>query len=530
MYTLWAIKNTLFLGSCMDLLEKTRNRVSELEKMLHALNHESIALNDTKDKLKAGITEQGKSLEEEFEEYRSKLIQFNLKESSIINELNSAKTLATLLSQKTAPRFERVIVGSGVAGTLVYQEIDPEMRSKINESTRLPAVISLNDPGNPHTWPKEGKRLMGQPAKVQTPQSFLVHSTDIANAQIDPTNPYQYVVAEDFNHALIQTQCNLDMPIASLKVLDIESAGNPSLDDWLYPDCPYRLKIDLPAAADSACMYIYTDAVDLCAGLGDATRLTTRQIDPVLAESLIEKQSLVYAQDKAVDVRGDVLLYGGSAVNSAWATEILSGHVSTDAKIKGLVARTVRSLESISTLSRFISDATKTTLDLSIGTLKSVEELPSGKLAVTFSAVAETGRFKGLIEDQTMVCDQLIVAIGQDAPAITKNLTNFEECMYDSSVSGIEPVSGIPDVPLGTYSKDGRIIAWGALGTLGVGLSKDEAKIFNKKVEAHANTYPYESQALGGIFRMSVVIPQMARQLTAKGFFPGEQKNNSEFQ
>ncbi len=464
--------------------------------------------------------------ETQYTEYRKKTIQFQINQSNLKQKITHDDTLTLLSNTRTTPRFHRVLIGSGIAATLVYQEIPPNIREKNKYDPSLPGVIAVNDPDNPHTWIKERKRLMGQPAKIQTPKSLSVHSEDLVfDEEIPPTNPYQYVVAEDFNQALIQSQVDLNMPIISLKIKSIESINNHTLEDkWEHPDCKYRLTL---SQSNLQFKYIYTDAIDLCAGLGSSKKLTAEQIDPSIAKKLIENKSLVYAQDKIVDLHGEVLLYGGSAINSAWATEILSQPTHSTLKIIGLVSRDTKALEAINTLSRFISSTCHTTLNLLAGDLKNIHELPNGKLAITFSAPKDSGSFTRLYEGQIIYCDQLVVAIGQVPPEITNGLKDFDECIYDPTIaSKVNNIDDAPSIPLGTHSKDGSIIAWGALGTLGIGLSNSE--VFTKKIEAHANSYPYESQALGGIFRMSRIIPQMAKQLIAKGFFPNIPQHDSQ--
>lgn len=494
------------------LLQKVLERIHALEKIKQDLIEEKKILDAHRLHLLTQVSSTGVSLTE-FDEYRQQQMLFLKKESLVEQEYQSLQIMAQVLQPTEAPAFERLIIGAGVAGTLLFQEFPPEYRSQNQAYPHLPNILVLNDPANQNTWPKEGSRVMGQPAKVQTPTGFSHQSTDfdLKNGK-DLTNPYNYVLAKDFHSALVATQVELNMPVLQAEAKAIEKREEHAAV-WLLSDYEYRLSVVCKLDNETQALHLYTHNIDICAGLGPSRKLTDTQICPVLSEKLVKKQSLIYAQDGDVSLKGDVLLYGGSAINAAWATEILERSDGTDGvKIKKLVSRNRKGLDDISTLSRFISEACEKRLELAVGELAHVRELEDGRLAVSFKA-RECGPYQGMKEDEEITCDKLVVAIGQVNPEITEGLSQFKQCIYKTHLD-------TKPIPLGTYSPDHRIFVWGAAGTLGIGLGSVEKEIFIKQIQDHANSFPYESMALGGIFRVSWVIPQMCKRLGNLDLFP----------
>ncbi|QRN03446.1 hypothetical protein GH742_05955 [Legionella sp. MW5194] len=491
------------------LLQRVLQRISELEKIRQVLKEEKKELDAHRAHLLAGMDLVSLT---EFESYRQQQVMFLKRESALEQEYASLQIMAQVLNP-TPPVFERLIIGAGVAGTLLFQEFSPAFRSQNVARPDLPNILVLNDPDNLNTWPKEGSRVMGQPARVQTPTGFSYHSTDFdLKNEEDPTNPYNYVLANDFHRALVATQVELGMPILQAEAKAIEKREEHT-GRWLYSDYEYRLRVLCKFGDVSQELYLYTHYVDICAGLGPSRKLTDSQISPMLSEKLTKKQTLIYAQDGDVNLEGEVLLYGGSAINAAWATELLErSQEKTNVKIKKLVSRNRKGLDDISTLSRFISEACEKRLELAVGELANVRELDDGRLAVSFTA-RESGPYEGLKEGEEIICDKLVVAIGQVNPDITNRLSQFKQCIYKTHLD-------TPPIPLGTYSQDHRIFVWGAAGTLGIGLAGGERERFVKQIQDHANSFPYESMALGGIFRVSWVIPQMCRHLGKLHLFP----------
>ncbi|KTC94500.1 hypothetical protein [Legionella erythra] len=493
------------------LLQKVLKRILELEEIKKDLIERKNVLDAHRHHLLTQLNSTGVSLTE-FDDYRRRYMLFLKEESTVEQEYQSMQIMAQVLNPK-APAFERLIIGAGVAGTLLFQEFSPEYRSKNLAHPHLPNILVLNDPANLNTWPKEGSRVMGQPASVQTPTGFPHHSTDFdLKHGNDSTNPYNYVLAKDFHSALVATQVELNMPVLQAEARSIEKREE-HLADWLWDGYEYRLSVVCKLDNETQMVHLYTHHIDICAGLGPSRKLTDTQISPVLAEKLVKRQSLIYAQDGDVSLKGDVLLYGGSAINAAWATEIFARSGETDGvKIKKLVSRNRKGLDDISTLSRFISEACEKRLELAVGELAHVRELDDGRLAVSFKA-RECDPYQGMREGEEIICDKLVVAIGQVNPEITEGLSHFKQCVYKTHLD-------TKPIPLGTYSPDHRIFVWGAAGTLGIGLGATEKEIFIKQIQDHANSFPYESMALGGIFRVSWVIPQMCKHLSNLGLFP----------
>lgn len=98
----------------------------------------------------------------------------------------------------------------------------PESRNSTQENG-FASVIALNNPSSSHTWPKEGKRLMGQPATVQVPPTLTSRPESFSLAIDHFTNPYEYTIADNFNNAVIEAQNDLNMPLANIKAIEIES-------------------------------------------------------------------------------------------------------------------------------------------------------------------------------------------------------------------------------------------------------------------------------------------------------------------
>lgn len=427
------------------------------------------------------------------------------------------RSLELLSSIQVAPNdllFTRIIIGAGTAATLLFSELPPEYRNTNSSHVGLPGVLILNDPNKPHTWPKEGTRLMGQPSAVQTPPIFSTHAADF-NLQMDHDahNPYQYVAAKDFTDAITANQSDLGMRILQVGAKRIESfdvsrnndINNP---DWEFPEAKHRVVVEL----DGQTKYFYANSIDLCSGLGDSQRLSAEQVDPVLSEKLIAENKLVYANEGDGKLSGNVVFYGGSAVNAAWIAEIILNNAQPGTTVQCLVSRRNKPLDDTPNLNRLIDDVCKTgKVKMMVGGISQVKKTETG-LAVTFSESESTSKYHNLA-GQTLFCDQLVVGVGPGMHDLVKKFEGFVVCMDESG-----------KVPLGTHSADKSIIAWGAAGSIGIGLTDDERLVITRLNTIHADSTLVENNALGGISRSSWTIEQMAIVMRKHKVFPSDNK------
>lgn len=464
--------------------------------------------------------------------------------SRIEQQLRSLQLIKLFASSTTNPTFERIVIGSGIGGSLVSAEMPEKLQQWDEES--FPAVIAISDPGKVHTWPKERDRLMGQPAGVQTPQILSVHSEEVSPKADCRTNPYNYTRASAFNTALIQSQYHMEMPILNLSAFRIDSKNTYTETEakdqpWEHDAFKHRIAVRI----NGDIRFLYTNHIDLCIGLGQPNRLTATQIRGELEEKLIRQNKLIYAQDGDSELKGEVVFIGSSAINAAWIAEITSGHSQPDAKIKlwtgpdgkkfqcldevrrdekqgdatALTSGTVRALNRLidATL-----DAKK--VEIGLGELKSIVELSSGKLELTFSAPQNLkGNFRNL-SGQKITCDQVVFSQGQCKHSLIQNISGFVPCYYEKEIAGVKE-----RIPLGTRSLDGSIVAWGAAGTLGIGLTDEQTREMTKEIVMHAQTLPAETRAPGGIYRSSWTIKELAKKLREEKLFPQMRCDPHEF-
>jgi len=469
-------------------------------------------------KFRLSVSKQTSISQSDFDKLRQTQIAQSIEKNTIIHELRSLELCLLVIDSKESPAFDRIIVGGGIAATLVFMEVGFASRN-LRSSSGLPKVLVLNNPVAPNTWPKEDARLMGQPARIQTPQVLSSHSEDFTLEGNDKKNdnPYQYVVAKDFTHAMTETQNDLQMSILNLAAVRIESSI--SYDDqngaWEHAHCKHRIAVQIDTATYK---YLYTNAIDLCIGLGDPIRLSDNQIQPDLAKKLMQQNKLIYAQDGNAELAGEVVFIGTSAINAAWIAEIDICGSQPKARIKQWVGVDGQGFFNVKALNRLIHtavDNNKTTLGL--GTLISVQESSDGRLELTFAAPNNhIGNFTDLT-GKTIICDQLVYSSGQLPHTLTKDLQGFTSCAYEHPS---RTNSSTDFIPLGTMSKDGSIIAWGAAGTLGIGLPAQEAKQHFQLALRHSKTLAHETRAPGGIYRSSWSIRQLASQLREQRFLP----------
>jgi hypothetical protein len=407
-------------------------------------------------------------------------------------------------------KFNHVVIGGGVGATLLYPEFSPKHIDVNLDHPELPGIIVLNDPTSPNTWHKEGNRLMGQPEALHgnaLPCPSSMYSP--THGSRDPLNPYGYVVASHFYDALITSQNILKMPVVNLRAIKIESQqhSNDAKFIWEYKDARNRILIDLGNEKQT---YIYSSAVEICTGLGPAKRLTSEQVGVELADKLIKSNKLIYACDGDKELKGEVVMYGGSAVNAAWIAEIVNGRSQPDAVIKFLVSPNFKPLDDLpTTLNRLIADMYHSgKFEMALGEIQSVTQAEDGRLKIIFQApITVCERYTNLA-GKTIICDHLVVARGQVPNPLVAELKDFVVCYDDSKT-----------IPLGTHSQDMTIRTWGAAGSTMIGLSQQQRAEVKPLITKHADSTLVENNAEGGISRSSYVIPKLAEKLRENGMF-----------
>ncbi|PJE09019.1 hypothetical protein [Legionella sp.] len=436
--------------------------------------------------------------------------------AQITQELNSLYLTKNLLTTTESPSVERIIIGAGVSGTALFAELPQTLRKKVTPQG-FPAVLVLNDPANSNQWHKDGNTLMGQPAKVQTPQVFSSHSEDFAKDKIEARNPYQYVMADDFDQSLVCSQDDLMMQVLHASASSLETFDAQAIQpDWDDPKSLHRIKITLGEET----RYIYTNHIDLCTGPGPTRKLMNSQIAPPTAQKLIKQNNIIYGQDKGnAELAGRIVFYGGGGRNAAMILDILNGYQPKVTEFNW-IARNGEDFDTNSMFNRMFQDLdADPRCKMQLGELLKIEELSAGELTLSFGKPTKARKNKTLDEAQkTIVCDHLVVSIGQEPHPLTKNLKGFLACQLENEFPGIPSATSTNKseteiIPLGTYSPDGSIMAWGAAGALGTGLNQNKA--FIDGVQKHAEKLPRESRATVGIFRSSWTIPKMVEILSS---------------
>lgn len=473
------------------------------------LQEEKTALAKEKQQIIADLPHKDLSLDE-FNALRTKEIQHARKEHDTQHRKRSLELQLALRDTREDLMFKHIIIGAGVGATTLFIEFPPEVCKKNPYHPQLPGILVLRDPSEPHTWVKEGNRLMGQPSALHG--DFLPVDSDTCNTKFDQSdseNPYNYVAACNFYDAVTASQDVLEMPIVSMKALRIETRAELTGETnapWTRTEAPHRILVE-------GGRYLYTHAIEICTGLGPARKLTDEQVSPEAAK---EKNKIIYACDGDVELKGDVLFYGGSAVNASLTAEILKKRIHTEANVTYLVSPNVAPLDEMpTTLNRLIADACDAkTIPMALGTIKKATLLENKKLEITFDAPNTSSDKYTLLTGRTIICDQLVVARGQVPNALYDHLKNFVVCMDEEE-----------QIPLGTCSPDMSIRTWGAAGSTLIGIPSTKRAEYKQLIKNHADTTLVENNAEGGISRSSDVIPKMAKILVKAGMFPSTERH-----
>lgn len=423
-------------------------------------------------------------------------------------DLESIKLEKTILLQRSkSATFERIIIGAGIAGTAVFLEVSALAVDKA-PSVTFPEIIVLNDPADHHQWRKDGVMLMGQPAAIQTPQAFSHHSEDFAADEVSIRNPYNYVMSNHFDHALVNTQATAGMKILHLAADDIESKDSYVGDvAWEHDTFPHRICVQMQGIK----YYLYTHHIDLCTGPGPTRKLAAGQIPPALEQKLVHDGIMLYGQnwgDKKL--HGNVIFYGGGARNAAMILDILNGY-HPEVTSFTYIARNGEDFDDNALFNRMFNDLdSDRRCSMALAELMTVEQLGDKQLKLTFGPPQKSRKIKSLgVITVPILCDQLVVSVGQDVYPVIRKLTGFVPCLLENTFTGID--DEVEVIPLGTHTPDRSIVAWGAAGAMGTGL--DDTSKFNEAVINHAQTLPRESRATVGVFRSNWTIQMMAKKL-----------------
>ena len=446
---------------------------------------------------------------EEFDQLRIKENMLSVRLDRINIELESLEVEKRLLLQPhNSATFERIIIGSGIAGTAVFLEVNSSTVNSASPNV-FPPIVVLNNPANHQQWRKDGTMLMGQPAAIQTPQVFSHHSEDFAaDNEVSVRNPYNYVLSDHFDHALVSTQAAVGMKILNLAAEAIESkdsyAGSVV---WEHDEYAHRICVNKQGIN----YYLYTHHIDLCTGPGSARKLKTSQIPVDLEKKLVQEDIILYGQDCGdKKLHGNVVFYGGGARNAAIILDILSGQ-HPEVSSFTWIAINGENFDTNAAFNRMFKDLdADPRCKMALAELTTIEQQGNAQLKLTFGAPQKPR--KGIKIDNIsapLLCDQLVVSIGQEVYPLVKKLKGFVPCLLENTFPGVDDES--ETIPVGTYSADRSIIAWGAAGAMGTGLY-DTSK-FIDAVTKHAQTLPRESRATVGIFRSSWTIKMMAKIL-----------------
>lgn len=469
-----------------------------------------------KKKLNESIKKKNRSkearLEElaEFEKIRNDEILYRKALNKKIQEYQATVLLNDfLLQSKDAPlKYDRVIIGSGIAATLVFSSMGKDFRNN---------VIVLNDVMAPNSWLRGGDtRLMAQPSYIQTPSMMSVHSTDYLPSDESSlaTNPYGYVRMSHFSNALIEMQNDLEMPILNLKAGLIESKTEQT--DWTYMDKRYRIPVYMSNKTQHSrpITYIYTNYIDLCQGLGHPRGLERSQINADLESKLIQEGRLLYDPQDTKKIIDNVVFYGASGGCASMIAEMEQARakgVQGIAKIQGWYTRTkddFKNRDAMRGVNRLIGDLLETenaicggkSIEMRDGcAITSVMQNDDGTINVTFN----TGRI--------ITCSQLAISIAQTPIDLTTHLNNSKFSAYQYK-----------GVPIGIISNDKSITFWGASGTNINFLETNERSNFLQLLIKHGKSLPFETQGAPTIFNAAKKIELMVEFLTESGVF---QKN-----
>lgn len=503
-----AIKYFIEIDSKMLVLKESKSQV-EVEKAAFESHKQSLIRQCRTEALSTAVVD---SLAKQANAIDARLNRISMDLNSLILQKN-------ILLGETSATFERIIVGAGIAGTAVFIETSNDLSdsgrfSAESDLSDMPSVIVLNDPSNDHQWRKDGEVLMGQPANIQVPPIFSVRSVDFTDGQSTSRNPYNYVMANHFDQALLANQSEIGMKILNAAAIALDSKDSyVGQVPWEHDGYPNRISIEMSGRM----YYLYAQHIDLCTGPGPSRKLSDKQIEPALAQKLDQSDKVIYGQnwgDKKL--QGNVVFYGGGARNAAMILDILNGyHLLVTGYI--WIARNGEDFDTNEMFNRMFKDLdADPRCKMALGELVKVDQRQDGQLILNFGPPQKVRKHKRLmVVNNELLCDQMVVSMGQDVYPLIKKLKGFVPCVIENNFPGIP--GEIERIPLGTHSPDKSIIAWGAAGAMGTGL--DDAKQFNEDVLKHAQTLPRESRATVGIFRSAWTIKMMTIALQQRSAY-----------
>jgi len=427
-----------------------------------------------------------------YEILRQERLSAELQEARINNEQRSAALAMQLTRMQSPAVFDHVIIGTGPNACMLYAMIREQYKGlQANGLPRLIAIGKCDD-----QFSRDGSTPLGQNHRLVALQSFSRLAHDYMNHQ-QVMRADTHVRADMFVQAKDVTQYHMQMPCLRDTVASIECKDDGTVSkDWHVAEYRYRLACN---AAPNG--FLYAHKIDICVGLGPARTLSGDQCTQEDQQLLRTRNSrnvvrLIYGSDYAFDFydgewptfpQRQIVIYGGGARAAKCALYVL---------VKGgdIVHWGAREPDSpdldpfflgmVGAWAAAVLD--KTASVRRVGTLQKVR--PEGeRIAIKFNGYDE------------IVCDQLIIAIGQDASAIGGPM---------SLVRSLCPLVPLYEISkgkhvraIGTGTADGCVRVLGAAGSTGLGLSAADRAPFLELENTEAAWQPGDAQIVPGMFR-----------------------------
>ncbi|MFT4554606.1 MAG: hypothetical protein ACI9S8_003260 [Chlamydiales bacterium] len=385
----------------------------------------------------------------------------------------------------------RVVIGAGDSATSLWiAKYGQDHKQDLTRSTEMPDTLFLAK--NQGIWGHDytlaqPHNLLERPG-VANPHDFTRTSTYKSNNYVNARHLRQ-------SNDLIQGQSN--MPILPSTVETVEKKSNHE-DDWECSDRNYRIKINL--TDEEGHRYVYTDSVEICAGLGVGRDIFPGSyISPkAYAElSIFDPEKgftpicdgnrfMLTSEEEQGEKNRVIINYGGGGNATACYRK---ANFDQDRGVRDL--NTDEPVNTVHWFSRNgFGDAgygTKATEavkhaarednknSLNYGELSKIEKDPdSGKLKVTFTVYTpvdpDEHQTEGtviirkslngedliaVVTEETTICDQFIFSTGQDSTKVRQLTSELGE-LKEKRTS---------DVVTGVSNDDGAVTFYGASAT-----------------------------------------------------------------
>lgn len=278
---------------------------------------------------------------------------------------------------------------------------------------------------------------------------------------------------------------------------------------------------------------VYADQINVCAGFGEARRLTDKQLDPSINHltkfnhalgytPVVDGNSFMLTAKEESASKKDIIIYGGGGNATACFRKAFFRHDThlEDREYKKenqfasnltWFSRDGFELAGYGKLAKTAISFAKDNDQLCCGDLVKVEETPSGKVKLYFRDLAGTYEKQPVKYSQTMnqnhptkeisnpanpsekimvrefECDQFVYTIGQDDKPVT-NL--FKE--YEKDYEVFKDDSSL--MPLGVKTQDNSIRFWGATALVVSPSSKVTANIRQADIDNMTTNYQTDKQ------------------------------------